>query len=432
MLYHGKLYRNHFKSEQCSGQKKAFLRKGAEKMAVVSMFYAALDETPNTIAFPGLCKRVRFRRSSCRRCVEICPENAISLEPGPLINSGCSDCGLCERVCPTEAFGNPVCTDLDLLSRASSLPEKGKLVIRCERAESESKYAFPVPCLGRVSENVILGVVLLGFKEVRFIRGMCFACPKKSGEELFLNSIMAARALMESLGMENSRLNFMESAGEEEKALSRQEILSRISGEVKRNASSCIAPKGKEVARTTETGKGQTLSLKRRVLRTLINLRGLKSSTILRSRPEFPWGKIRIDEKTCTACGSCRVLCPTGAISTKSENDCQVLYFNTSLCTNCSLCREACPKHAIDFEVNFPLPDIFEDEAKVVAKVKSIPCVVCGEMITAKKGNLCFTRQKRQVRPTYASPGYSRETPETRNGLRTPNVRNEQVAKNWL
>ena len=50
---------------------------------------------------PDLCKRVRFRRSNCQRCGEICPDDAISLEPGPVVSDRCSDCGLCQNACPT-------------------------------------------------------------------------------------------------------------------------------------------------------------------------------------------------------------------------------------------------------------------------------------------------------------------------------------------
>jgi ferredoxin len=225
------------------------------------------------------------------------------------------------------------------------------------------------------------------------------------GEKLFVNSTTAARVLLEGSGLGHFPVNLMEKekGKGKEKTLSRREIFSSISGEVKRKASSYIASKGKGLAMSPETQVGQRSSPKRRLLRKLLDIKAQKGLKIVKHGPEFPWGKIRINKETCAVCGTCLALCPTGAISKKSENDCQVLYFNSSLCTNCSLCKEACPKNAIDFEVNLPLSDILEDEAKVVARVELIPCTVCGEMITGEKGNLCFTCQKRQVRPMHVS-----------------------------
>jgi ferredoxin len=358
---------------------------------------AARNETPDTIVFPPLCKRLRFRKSNCRRCVDICPENVISLDPGPAIKNGCSDCGFCAKVCPTEAFRNQVCPDLCLLNQAKSFPEKKELVIHCDRAESESKYSLSVPCLGRVSENIILGAALLGFEEIRFIKGICSTCRLMEGEKLFVNSITAARVLLESLGLGDFPVNLMEKGKGKEKPLSRREIFSRISCEVKRKTSSYIGHKGKDVAKTLEIEKGERLSPRRRLLRTLLNPKAKRSLPVVEYRPEFPWGKIRFDEETCTACGICIALCPTGAISKKSENDCQVLYFNGSLCTNCSLCKEACPDKAIDFEEVFALRDILEDEPKVAAWMKLTSCTSCGETMIKGKGDICPMCRKRQM-----------------------------------
>jgi formate hydrogenlyase subunit 6/NADH:ubiquinone oxidoreductase subunit I len=68
---------------------------------------------------------------------------------------------------------------------------------------------------------------------------------------------------------------------------------------------------------------------------------------------------------------------------------------------SCSLCKAACPQNAIDFEENFSLAKILEDEPVVVARIKLTLCLICGEIITAGKNQLCPTCRKRQVRPMY-------------------------------
>ena len=124
---------------------------------------------------------------------------------------------------------------------------------------------------------------------------------------------------------------------------------------------------------------------------------------VIKYNPNFPWGKIKIEQNKCSACGTCVALCPMGAISKKMKDDYQLLYFNSSLCTNCSLCRAACPENAIGFEDDFTLSDIVAEEATVVAAIQLSTCIICGEIITAQKNNICPTCRKRQTWPMYVN-----------------------------
>lgn len=374
----------------------------------------ALNGTQNTFPLPTFCKRSRLRKSNCRRCMEICPENAIVLDPGPTIKDGCSDCGLCQRICPTEAFENELSTDEDLLNQGKSFLDREKsqlkkktLFISCRQAENQDEESISVPCLGKITENVILGAALLGFAEVVLIKGICSQCHFTQGEKLLANSITLSRILLESSGLGIFPVRLQEKVKKKERILSRREIFSKISNEVGKKASSYLHDKGgafqKKVGGIPEWKDGKRSSPRRRLLQTLIRKRGWEKSVVLKYRPEFPWGRIKIDEKNCSACGTCLALCPTGSISKKLEEGYQFFCHNSSLCSNCSLCKEACPRNAIDFEADFPLTDIFEDEVKVVARVKLTSCIVCGEVMTAEKGNLCFTCQKRKVWPIHVN-----------------------------
>lgn len=210
-------------------------------MGALDILNAALNETQNSYALPGYCKRVRFRKSNCQKCVEICPENVIALDPGPTIKDGCSDCGLCQRVCPTEVFQNELSTDQDLLNQAKSFldkeesqPDKNTLFINCHRAENRNEHSLSIPCLGKITENIILGAALLGFDGALLIHGICAKCHFERGMKLLSNSIMTSRVLLESLGLRKFSLNLLEQEKGKEKILSRREIFSDISNEVKR------------------------------------------------------------------------------------------------------------------------------------------------------------------------------------------------------
>ena len=385
-------------------------------MAAGNLLDVALNEDRNITVFSGYCKRVRFRKSDCRSCLEVCPENAISLNPGPTINSDCSDCGLCLNACPTEVFRNDLSTDRHLLNQARAFLEKDqppgetkRLSIHCHLAESQNNGSLLVPCLGRITENIILGAAVSGFDEVHLTKGTCSSCRLKQGEELLTYAVTTSRVLLERLGLGrfSIRVEEREKKKGKEEVLSRRDIFSITSKKVKDKATSFLYHKERAIreniqevlSNKRETGNGKRRSPRREFLRKLLKPKEETVVSVPPDKPEFPWKKMEIDEKRCSVCGTCQALCPTGAISKKWEHERQRICFNSSSCTNCFLCKEACPEQAIEFEGNFSLADLIEDEEKIVARVDFTSCIICGEVITAGKNKLCSTCRKRQMQP---------------------------------
>ena len=143
----------------------------------------ALSQGSTISVSPGKCQRVRLRTSTCQRCVEVCPDDAITLDPGPQISDTCTECGLCVRACPTEAFESELNRDEHLLDQAithldrcQGEGDRRTLSIRCGRADSPITGTVRVPCLGTVGENFFFGASLAGFDEVTLIRGSCARC----------------------------------------------------------------------------------------------------------------------------------------------------------------------------------------------------------------------------------------------------------------
>ena len=381
-------------------------------MATGFLLNMALNEVQNYRTYSAFCKRVRYRKSNCRRCLEICPENVISLDPGPTIKNGCTNCSLCQNACPTEVFQPELYTDPYLLNQAKIFlgsdrhqrpGEKKKLFAHCQRAQKQDANSLLLPCLGRITPNIIVGAALLGFDEVALTRGICSQCRLHAGQKLLLNSITTSRVLLKSAGLGRFKINIEQSEKKKEVPLSRREIFSKISSRAKHKAASFAYYKEKAI-REKLAGNREDKAHKRpspagQLLRKLLEQKRLENDIVVKHNPAFPWANIKIEEKKCSACGLCAALCPTGAISKKMEHDKQLLFFNSSLCTNCSLCQAACPQNAIHFEENFSLAEILEDEPVVVARINLTPCLICGEMITAGKNKLCSTCRKRQVWP---------------------------------
>ena len=130
------------------------------------------------------CVPVQHRRSSCRRCVEVCPVDAIEYEGRKLTltNALCIGCGACATVCPTEALIPLDPTEAALGHRASSALKHndGVACIACARIaarEGVSGDCFAeVPCLSRVNESLLLSLVAEGASEVLLVDGGCHNC----------------------------------------------------------------------------------------------------------------------------------------------------------------------------------------------------------------------------------------------------------------
>jgi ferredoxin len=383
-------------------------------MAIGFLLNTALDEFQNIRAYSGFCKRLRYRKSDCRRCLEVCPENVISLDPGPTINNGCTNCSLCQNACPTEVFQPELYTDPYLLNQAKTFlgsdphPLSGErkiLFAHCQQAQNQDSNSLLLFCLGRITPNILVGAALLGFDEVALTRGICSQCRLRAGQKLLLDSITTSRILLKSASLGQFKIHIEEREKKKEVTLSRREVFSKIYSKAKHRAASFAYHKEKAIreklAVNCEDKADKRPSPARQLLRKLLEEKGLENGVVVKHNLPFLWTKIKIKEKKCSACGICLALCPTGAISKKMENDKQLLFFKNSLCSNCSLCRAACPENAIDFEENFYLADILKKEPVVIARIKLTLCLICGEMITAGKNKLCSTCRKRQVWPKY-------------------------------
>ncbi len=370
----------------------------------------ALNQGSGISSSPGLCQRVRFRKSSCRNCVEICPENAISLDPGPRISDLCSGCGLCVRACPTEVFESELYPDGYFLNRVTSLldsdeitGDEKKLSIYCRRAESPSAGAVRVPCLGAVGENVLFGAVLAGFEEVILIRGSCERCHLKPAEHLMRSSIRRARALATGAGMGEVSLTMVERKKERYTPAGRRKMLVGIANRVRASARTIASEKGTnererlpiEPGLNRDSGAGG--SPQRTVLRRLVRGRRWEAVQPVRYDRELPWARMHVDEDRCTACGTCAAVCPRDAIRVEWKGESTILSFKPSACTNCSLCRDACAEDAIGFEAEVWIADILQEEAEVIATIASRWCTICGDVISAGIGEVCPTCERRHV-----------------------------------
>lgn len=367
-----------------------------------------LDDDHKTSALSDLCKRVLYKKSTCSRCVNICPQDAISLNPGPTIKDGCTDCGLCQAVCPTEVFQNELSSDRNLLSKAEAIyknhmvqysGDRKLLFFHCHRAEKQDRNSLFLYCLGRITTNIILGAALLGFDKIVLTKGNCSQCHYHRGEKLINNAITTSQIFLESKRITRFAIEIEEKEKSKKAVLSRRDFFSMFSNKIKNSTASIVhrteTTIREKLNNTIGSNGKKRPSPQIKLLKMILRQNNFEKKMAINYKPELPFGKIKVDEKECSACGACISLCPTGAITKNMANELLSLYINASLCNNCTLCKEACPKNAIDFEANIDIADILGEKNEVIARIKLVSCTICGEKIARGKNTRCPTCQKR-------------------------------------
>ncbi len=385
-------------------------------MAVGFLWRLAGGWRPSISTSADLCKRVRFPQSDCETCLEVCPEGAISLGPGPRISNACSECGLCQAACPTEVFRERRYSDERLLaglistSRAESpATAKGRALAHCERAEAPAGRAVRIPCLGLLSQRVLVATALAGVEEVRLISGRCSECRLQPGKALVDNAVRSSLVMLQGLGLGDVSIDLEVKERTGGRRLGRRELFSVLSGRQGAGdaagapASAMEGPERErdETDRRPRSRQRVPTSRRMRFLRRSLDDRQLDAEDVAYEKG-LPWGRLRIDEHLCTACGVCTAVCPTGAVDQVPEDEDQVLRFRSSDCTNCSLCEEACPEAAVEFEERINPADILDDRWRVAARIPMGWCNLCGETLPHGEGDVCPTCDKRRTGASWA------------------------------
>lgn len=382
-------------------------------MAVGYLLRLAGSCSPKPLVSPDLCKRVRFRQSDCQKCLEVCPDAAIELNPGPSISDACSECGFCQVACPTGVFTGGRHSDdrlLDQLTsscqRESSPTTRRTARAYCQRAESPDAAAVRVPCMGLVGHHALIGAALSGVDELHLTKGRCSECRLAPGEALLENAVSSSRVLLEGLGLSDFQIQLEVAERRDEVRFGRRDIFS-ILGNGPRSSGAGSSKNTKRTGQASESKRLESRSPESGQTSTGHSLRRLLEGVDHRGEDidyeaGLPWGRLRIDEDLCTACGTCVVVCPTDALGQAFEDPHQVFYFRSSHCTNCSLCQEVCPERAVEFEDRISVADILDESWEVVAEIELSSCILCGETIPVGEGKICPTCDRRRVGALWA------------------------------
>ena len=337
-------------------------------------------EKPRYVLYdPDICAHGARGITGCRRCLEVCPADAIvtngeKIELEPHL---CHGMGSCAAACPTGAlaYAYPGRTDtLDSIRRAITTyhQETGMSpgLLFFDGTHGEPELAASVTELpdhvipwkteeaGSTGSEVWLSAMAYGAASVTV---MTTAKTSTSVVSSITDQIGQVNAFLFGLGWNEPLIDSVIS----------QKLIERLSGIVTE-----ISPSAKHA---TFGGMDDKRAVLRAAIDHLIGqVADLPDEIAMPSGS--PFGEIRVDDGECTLCMGCISVCPTGAILDNKDRPC--LSFIEWSCVQCSLCAKACPEQAIEL-----IPRLLTDsnarmERRVLNEEAPFECLDCSKPFT--------------------------------------------------
>lgn len=282
------------------------------------------------------CLPNRYSESSCRRCVAICPRQAISVDEHLRVDPDrCTGCLLCTTVCPSGALeiNQPFDTCLAALRKIE------KPTLGCCRTNASANATLA--CLGGLSDEHLLSLIHSLTGTLQLNLSSCQDCPNSAMLDRLSERLR--RLADQGTGQGKCRISTVDdevALRVEQEQLNRRSFFSSFrsvlfqSAAVVVNATQQSADHRSEYAEKRVPERRQLLN---RTLRALPTEPGQWITTHYSHQLTF--------SKNCSACQGCVASCPTGALRTKDRK--QQPEFLQENCTACGLCVEFCLDQAI-------------------------------------------------------------------------------------
>lgn len=323
------------------------------------------------------CTRYRYRYSSCRRCAEACPHDAVELlDEGIRLDAArCQNCALCTTACPTAALGADNLPRLDLLRRAI---KTDRFSFAC--APSGLAADAVVPCLGAV-DSVMLAY-LAKRRIAMELRGShhCTQCVHGAkGEAQLATNLEAADALEQAAAPEDWRAATLADAPGQTGATTdfragRRQLFRRLIGRGIDEVARAAAPPDEQSVEEKAIRAGPWFVPEMRELLQIVCKRKDGEPFRIGRQAALPLMDIRL-KRGCTACEACFRVCPTGAMQIREDDESWNLAFAIDRCVGCGACLEVCQPRVLDAAESFDASP--EREPAVLRQLAKQRCNRC-------------------------------------------------------
>lgn len=282
------------------------------------------------------CQRMRFRASSCQRCLDLCPHGALTFANGLAIDAEkCRGCLLCTTVCPVGALEPR--SDFSLcLAQLARVPDP---VLGCIRTKDCSNATLS--CLGGLAEEHLLLLYHTLTGRLTLNLSQCADCLNKPMIALLrqrLDAIFTA-------GLSGSYcsiviVELLQDIHYCDESVDRRSFLKSCRNYLFKSADIILSPTQEESPRRSKYAEKRLP-----VRRELLNRTKNRSSQELEVRIGEYFDASTVFAETCTSCQGCVAICPTGALQAGLAETPPT--FIQQLCTGCGLCSEFCLDGAV-------------------------------------------------------------------------------------
>jgi len=403
----------------------------AETMAELPEMRGQFKKPKFVVLNKSRCFHGRSRVHDCRRCVEICPINAIQSKNREIIfnHYPCQGCGACALICPADAIRVVQPTQEELLNSlwgtlesrwANGISPMSLVISDAPSAASNGspgpderdcslRIRYDVEQIARIRLEVLLTAVVYGAREVLVECGLQNPPAIREAVE---GQVQMARAILRGLGMEEERIRFLvlpPADGDSTKADPHPVRFAE-------QASNASAPA------TFRSGRDRR-ALVYWAAQVLHDQSGMKKPWLpLPAGSSF--GAVTLNSDACTLCMACAGTCPSGALSSGGKTP--RLVFRELQCHQCGLCRETCPEDAIQLVPRLLLDPGAAENQTVLRETEPFRCVECGvpfappamiDRIKEKLAGHWMYANERQLRRLQMCP-----TCRTRDALTSPEM----------
>ncbi|WP_409275083.1 4Fe-4S binding protein [Neobacillus sp. SCS-31] len=314
----------------------------------------------------NLCTKLISPKSTCKSCVDHCPKTSISFANKDIVIADtCVDCGLCGTACPTGAItmNQPPLTQF--VEEAIHKSERhDKVYLHCERTPVSKGRAttVAVPCLGMIPKEAWV-TLLNKCKNLSIYQPQqaCAGCEISTGEKLWRRELQAGEAIScqkmkitseisgskESVDYNVERRDFLSALFKEIKSTNKLAVKEMLGGsnkiptyqeKLQEDSKAKLLKEWNEVGSQfveKMTNESVYPYMKKRSL----FLAELQEREALRYQEDIRLPQIN---ESCHFCGACAILCPTEALTMKTERGHQTITLLPYKCVDCSLCEEIC------------------------------------------------------------------------------------------
>lgn len=340
------------------------------------------------------CVRAVTKNSTCTKCKDICPTEAITIDATlpTLMLSKCVGCSGCNGICPSEAL---IVDNFSSTEFFFDFVSSEKNIISCKSN---------VPCISAISAENLFSLTLMK-GDIIFDMSHCSNCElahtlkpqiQKNSDEV--NYILEA---MQKDSRVKLDFTIKEEEPKEENEPNRREFLNNFSlsgvGKQKQNFDRAVEIETVEAKEhslsnvDTAAMRSKNLQDSRKILFTALKrVTAPEIFHVIEAKEISFMSEKDIDLETCTNCQMCYRICPTKALSSDYKNS--RIDFDAGLCIKCTACHDVCEPNSITLKDTFKIENFFKAKVENLAKFTVRKCNECENYFTYRGGEVTCER----------------------------------------